>query len=97
MTSLRYPDAAWRAAALLHTIVRLEPLPRRNGLFAAFVAAQCMDQSRLRHVQSRHLFGQGRSSGRRRGTDQVATIGRLFRTSRQVNFHAPATLRSFAS
>lgn len=39
------PDGAWRAAALLHTIVRLEPLPHRNSLFAAFVAAQYMDQS----------------------------------------------------
>ena len=39
------PDVAWRAAALLHSIVRLEPLPHRNGLFAAFVAAQYMDQS----------------------------------------------------
>ncbi|MFF7976177.1 toxin Doc [Streptomyces sp. NPDC007905] len=39
------PDAAWRAAALLHTIVRLEPLPHRNSLFAAFVAAQYMDES----------------------------------------------------
>ncbi|MET8829822.1 toxin Doc [Streptomyces sp. NPDC004610] len=39
------PDPAWRAAALLHSIVRLEPLPHRNGLFAAFVAAQYMDQS----------------------------------------------------
>ncbi|MER6568881.1 toxin Doc [Streptomyces sp. NPDC001093] len=39
------PDAAWRAAALLHTVVRLEPLPHRNSLFAAFVAAQYMDQS----------------------------------------------------
>lgn len=39
------PDAAWRAAALMHTIVRLEPLPHRNSLFAAFVAAQYMDQS----------------------------------------------------
>ncbi|MGV9253082.1 toxin Doc [Streptomyces sp. NPDC003697] len=38
------PDPAWRAAALLHTIVRLEPLPHRNSLFAAFVAAQYMDQ-----------------------------------------------------
>ncbi|MGW2649336.1 toxin Doc [Streptomyces sp. NPDC001393] len=38
------PDAAWRAAALLHTIVRLEPLPHRNSLFAAFTAAQYMDQ-----------------------------------------------------
>jgi len=39
------PDAAWRAAALLHTIVRLEPLPHRNSLYAAFIAAQYMDQS----------------------------------------------------
>ncbi|MCX4595065.1 toxin Doc [Streptomyces sp. NBC_01549] len=39
------PDPAWRAAALMHTIVRLEPLPHRNSLFAAFVAAQYMDQS----------------------------------------------------
>jgi hypothetical protein len=38
------PDAAWRAAALLHTLVRLEPLPHRNSLFAAFVAAQYMGQ-----------------------------------------------------
>ncbi|KUN33244.1 toxin Doc [Streptomyces longwoodensis] len=38
------PDTAWRAAALLHTVVRLEPLPHRNSLFAAFVAAQYMDQ-----------------------------------------------------
>lgn len=34
-----------RAAALLHTLVRLEPLPHRNSLFAAFVTAQYMDQS----------------------------------------------------
>lgn len=39
------PDASWCAAALMHTIVRLEPLPHRNSLFAAFVAAQYMDQS----------------------------------------------------
>jgi hypothetical protein len=39
------PDPAWRAAALLHSIVRLEPLPHRNGLFAAVVAAQYMGQS----------------------------------------------------
>ncbi|MDQ0596547.1 hypothetical protein QF037_000892 [Streptomyces canus] len=39
------PDAAWRAAALMHTIVRLEPLPYRNGLYAAFVTAQYMSQS----------------------------------------------------
>ncbi|MFE2534919.1 toxin Doc [Streptomyces sp. NPDC059371] len=39
------PDTAWRAAALMHTLVRLEPLPHRNSLFAAFVTAQYMDQS----------------------------------------------------
>ncbi|MEY9997583.1 hypothetical protein ABIE67_009702 [Streptomyces sp. V4I8] len=39
------PDTAWRAAALLHTIVNLEPLPHRNSLFAAFVTAQYMNQS----------------------------------------------------
>jgi hypothetical protein len=39
------PDAAWRAAALMHTIVRLEPLPHRNSLYATFVAAQYMGQS----------------------------------------------------
>ncbi|MBC9718930.1 toxin Doc [Streptomyces sp. TRM66268-LWL] len=38
------PDTAWRAAALLHTVVRLEPLPYRNSLFAAIVAAQYMGQ-----------------------------------------------------
>ncbi|WP_255947202.1 toxin Doc [Streptomyces odontomachi] len=39
------PDAAWRAAALLHAIVRLEPLPHMNSLYAALVAAQYMGQS----------------------------------------------------
>ncbi|MFE6904400.1 toxin Doc [Streptomyces sp. NPDC057717] len=39
------PDNAWRAAALLHTISHLEPLPHHNSLYAAFVAAQYMDQS----------------------------------------------------
>ncbi|MFI0243145.1 toxin Doc [Streptomyces sp. NPDC016845] len=39
------PDAVWRAAALLHTLVHLEPLPHRNSLFAAFVTAQYLDQS----------------------------------------------------
>lgn len=39
------PDATWRAAALMHTIVRLEPVPYRNSLDAAFIAAQYMDQS----------------------------------------------------
>ncbi|WP_438306797.1 hypothetical protein ACSHXN_45480 (plasmid) [Streptomyces sp. HUAS TT11] len=37
--------SAWRAAALLHTIVQLEPLPHRNSLFAAFVTSQYLDQS----------------------------------------------------
>ncbi|KUF19394.1 MULTISPECIES: hypothetical protein [Streptomyces] len=36
------PDAAWRAAALLHTLVRLEPLPHRNSLYACQVAAAYM-------------------------------------------------------
>ncbi|WP_372348204.1 toxin Doc [Streptomyces sp. KL116D] len=39
------PDASWRAAALLHTIVRLEPLPFRNSLFAAVIAAQYLHDS----------------------------------------------------
>lgn len=39
------PDAAWRAAALLHTIVQLRPLPTRNGLYAAMVAVAYMDVS----------------------------------------------------
>ncbi|MFJ9870982.1 toxin Doc [Streptomyces sp. NPDC101165] len=39
------PDAAWRAAALLHTIARLEPVPHLNSLFAAFVMTQYMNQS----------------------------------------------------
>ncbi|MFS8204114.1 toxin Doc [Streptomyces sp. CWNU-52B] len=36
------PDAAWRAAALLHTIVRLEPVPYRNSLYACQVAVAYM-------------------------------------------------------
>ncbi|MEU5836421.1 toxin Doc [Streptomyces diacarni] len=28
-------DNAWRAATLLHTVIRLRPLPARNALFAA--------------------------------------------------------------
>ncbi|MGW1195576.1 toxin Doc [Streptomyces sp. NPDC002536] len=39
------PDAAWRAAALLHTLVRLEPLPHRNSLYACQVAVAYMHQS----------------------------------------------------
>ncbi|HSA53960.1 MAG TPA: toxin Doc [Yinghuangia sp.] len=38
-------DAAWRAAALLHTLVRLRPLPARNVLFACGVAIAYMDAS----------------------------------------------------
>jgi hypothetical protein len=37
------PDAAWRAAALLHTIVQLRPLPARNALFGCMVAVAYMD------------------------------------------------------
>ncbi|OIV37113.1 toxin Doc [Mangrovactinospora gilvigrisea] len=32
------PDPAWRAACLMHTLVRLRPLPERNELYAAVVA-----------------------------------------------------------
>ncbi|MFE0645423.1 toxin Doc [Streptomyces sp. NPDC058877] len=39
------PDPAWRAAALLHTLVRLQPLPHRNSLFACQVAAAYMHAS----------------------------------------------------
>ncbi|SHN36898.1 toxin Doc [Actinacidiphila paucisporea] len=39
------PDPAWRAAALLHTLVRLEPLPYRNSLYACQVAAAYMHAS----------------------------------------------------
>jgi len=35
-------DAAWRAAALLHTIVLLNPLPARNPLYACAVATYYM-------------------------------------------------------
>ncbi|GAA3380861.1 hypothetical protein GCM10020367_69850 [Streptomyces sannanensis] len=36
------PDAAWRAAALLHTLVRLQPLPYCNSLFACQVTVAYM-------------------------------------------------------
>ncbi|MFF9458386.1 toxin Doc [Streptomyces flaveolus] len=36
------PDSAWRAAALLVTLVREEPLPARNSFFAALVAMEYM-------------------------------------------------------
>ncbi|MEU2510350.1 toxin Doc [Streptomyces sp. NPDC007863] len=39
------PDAAWRAAALLHTLIRLQPLPHRNSLFACQVTAAYMHAS----------------------------------------------------
>ncbi|MFK0296370.1 toxin Doc [Streptomyces sp. NPDC090442] len=39
------PDAAWRAAALLDTLVRLQPLPYRNALFACQVAVAYMHAS----------------------------------------------------
>ncbi|MFC1411721.1 toxin Doc [Streptacidiphilus sp. N1-12] len=39
------PDAAWRAAALMHTILRLEPLPTMNPVFACMVVGQYMHQS----------------------------------------------------
>lgn len=39
------PDPAWRAGALLHTIVALRPLPAYNQLFGCAVATQYMHQS----------------------------------------------------
>ncbi|MFE9400109.1 toxin Doc [Streptomyces flavidovirens] len=39
------PDPAWRAAALLHTLVRLQPLPYRNSLYACQVTAAYMHAS----------------------------------------------------
>ncbi|MFI6289081.1 toxin Doc [Streptomyces sp. NPDC051018] len=36
------PDPAWRAASLLHTLVRLQPLPYRNSLYACQVAVAYM-------------------------------------------------------
>ncbi|MGW0391222.1 toxin Doc [Streptomyces sp. NPDC003042] len=39
------PDAAWRAASLMHTLVRLEPLPYRNSLYACQVAVAYMHAS----------------------------------------------------
>ncbi|MFE9660786.1 toxin Doc [Streptomyces sp. NPDC005955] len=35
-------DNAWRAAVLMHTIVRLRPLPARNALFGAGIAVAYM-------------------------------------------------------
>ncbi|MEV7090703.1 toxin Doc [Streptomyces sp. NPDC093085] len=39
------PDVSWRAASLIHTLIRLEPLPYRNSLFACQVAAAYMHAS----------------------------------------------------
>jgi hypothetical protein len=39
------PDVSWRAAALMQTLVRLEPLPYRNSLYACQVAAAYMHAS----------------------------------------------------
>jgi len=39
------PDASWRAASLLHSIVRLDPLPYRNSLYACQVAVAYMNAS----------------------------------------------------
>ncbi len=36
-------DNAWRAAALMHAIIRLRPLPARNALYGAAVAVAYMD------------------------------------------------------
>lgn len=37
------PDNAWRAAALLHTIVVLRPLPADNALYGSMIAVAYMD------------------------------------------------------
>ncbi|MFE7156944.1 toxin Doc [Streptomyces sp. NPDC057636] len=36
-------DNAWRAAALMHIIIRLRPLPARNALFGSAIAVAYMD------------------------------------------------------
>lgn len=36
-------DGAWRAAALMHTIIRLRPLPARNALYGAAIVVAYMD------------------------------------------------------
>jgi hypothetical protein len=36
-------DNAWRAAALMHAIIRLRPLPARNALYGAAIAVAYMD------------------------------------------------------
>ncbi|MEV0095096.1 toxin Doc [Streptomyces sp. NPDC050738] len=35
-------DSAWRAAALVHSIIRLRPLPARNALFGAGIVVAYM-------------------------------------------------------
>ncbi|MFD4144555.1 toxin Doc [Streptomyces sp. NPDC058572] len=35
-------DNAWRAAALMHAVIRLRPLPARNALYGAAVAVAYM-------------------------------------------------------
>jgi hypothetical protein len=39
------PDAAWRAAALLHTVALLRPLPASNARFASATAVAYMHAS----------------------------------------------------
>ncbi|WP_443077116.1 toxin Doc [Streptomyces sp. SP18CS02] len=36
-------DNAWRAATLMHSIIRLRPLPARNALFGAAVVVAYLD------------------------------------------------------
>ncbi|MGW2051944.1 toxin Doc [Streptomyces sp. NPDC001858] len=36
-------DNAWRAAALMHAIIRLRPLPARNALYGAAIVTAYMD------------------------------------------------------
>ncbi|WP_030372787.1 hypothetical protein [Streptomyces rimosus] len=36
-------DSAWRAAALMHAVIRLCPLPARNALYGAAIAVAYMD------------------------------------------------------
>lgn len=38
-------DEAWRAAALMHTIIQLRPLPARNALLGAMAAVAYMTAS----------------------------------------------------
>ncbi|MGW9026547.1 toxin Doc [Streptomyces sp. NPDC055722] len=36
-------DNAWRAAALMHAIIRLRPLPARNALYGAAIVVSYLD------------------------------------------------------